>query len=54
MKKAYINPQTLVIEVQLQQLILGSTESVAIGSDVSDASGAQARRNSFWDDEDED
>ena len=55
MKKIYQNPTTKVMRIELHQMIAASpaTEQRGFGEDVTDASGADARRgSSLWDDED--
>ena len=54
MKKIYQNPTTTVMRIELQQMIAASpaTEQMVIGDPVDNASGADARSFSIWDDED--
>ena len=50
MKKAYINPTTQVISVELVQMI---AQSMGFGASVTSASGAEGRGGSAWDDEED-
>lgn len=53
MKKQYINPSTLIVNVQLQGMLC---ESIAINSDTTvNAGSALGRRGgSVWDDDEDD
>lgn len=52
MKKNYQKPVIAVIGIELHQMIAYS-EQKSFGSDVNTAEGADARRGTFWGDDDE-
>ena len=53
MKKRYINPATMIVNVKTAPTMLtGSTENLQISNGTATEWGS--RRNTIWDDEDED
>ncbi len=54
MKKTYIQPSTLVINVAMQQMICESGPGVKISTSGSvDANKVESRSSSAWDDDDD-
>jgi hypothetical protein len=53
MKKIYQNPTLTIVNVQTTQMIAAS-EQRGFGGNVTTATGAESRRNTLWDDEEED
>lgn len=60
MKRTYQQPETILVKVQLQQMIAGSpagiatTKTMDFGDDTGDAviTGDSRRSSGFWDNED--
>jgi len=51
MKKTYQNPETTVVRIEAPHILAGS-EKLKIGDSVTDASGAETRRNyNVWGDD---
>lgn len=58
MKKTYINPEIMIVKVDLSQMIASSepvTETMFFGEDINTTSCMDSRQShSLWDDEDDD
>ena len=52
MKKAYINPETVILNVEIANLCSVSSTSADMYSTKTGASGALSRDGGGWDDED--
>ena len=50
MKKVYINPTTSIVNIETAQMIAAS---IGFGDSVESAAGAESRKGSFWDDDEE-
>ena len=53
MKKAYINPDTKIVKVELQQMIAGSPIEMRDDVEGVTPGNTLSRRGGFWDDEEE-
>ena len=57
MKKLYIMPKTIIVNVELQQMIAGSPAGMSTDTyqgfdgDAADNEVGESRRGSFWDDD---
>lgn len=56
-KKLYMKPQTSVVEIEIQKLLTGSQYDVPVNDPDDEVDAGEAlsrRRESMWDDDDED
>ena len=53
MKKKYMIPEIMVVNVQTTKMIAASNESVILGGEYSEETTIQSRSFSLWDDDEE-
>jgi len=56
MKKIYVAPEMVQMEIELQKIVAASPESITVSNDVSTFENAESRQGgsfSIWDDDDD-
>jgi len=54
MKKVYMNPATVIVKIETQQMIASSPTNVDLSEERQNPGGAASRQGrGYWDDEDE-